>query len=202
MCNPIAIGLAMQGAGILANKAGNDRVVRSRNSMAEAEAQRQRGYQAGIDSRFSEVLNTFRPDAQAQTNAGEVAKLDAAYQGALPQVSALPLTGSADQSTKASFGRKLSDMLIKGKDEAKRLAKLKAHDATQFSNLLGLTRSGQDIGQQVGFSQASSGILPYELQAANQKGANQRTIGELLGGAGNIAVMKGFTAPAVKQSWT
>jgi hypothetical protein len=67
-----------------------------------------------------------------------------------------------------------------------------------FGDVLGDTgrlqaRDAGKIGQIGGFKRGSADVLPLELDAAAQKGAGLRLLGDILGGVGGIAVNAGLT---------
>lgn len=67
-----------------------------------------------------------------------------------------------------------------------------------FGDFLGDTSrlQGRDaslVGQIGGFKRGSSNITPLELDAASQKGAGLRTLGDIMGGLGSIGLTAGLT---------
>lgn len=70
---------------------------------------------------------------------------------------------------------------------------------------IGRSHDLQQVGLLDNFKKGEAGTLPYALDAANQQGAGARTLGDLLGGAGRIAMGYGLqnafapvaTAPSI-----
>lgn len=67
-----------------------------------------------------------------------------------------------------------------------------------FGDLLGgisldQARDAGQVAQIGGFKAGSSGVLPYELDAAARKGAGLQLFGDLLGGIGSIGLNAGIT---------
>lgn len=59
-------------------------------------------------------------------------------------------------------------------------------------------RDASSIGQINSFKRASSGIVPLELEAANEKGAGARLFGDLLGLGGGLALNKGLSGGTLR----
>lgn len=99
-------------------------------------------------------------------------------------------------------------------EQAKQSAKAKAFTDQQgqalgamrsFGDLLGETsrataRDAGYLNQTLGFKKGWAGVLPYELEAANQKGAGLRMLGDIMGGLGSVGISAGLQAKPVASA--
>ncbi len=100
-----------------------------------------------------------------------------------------------------------SNVTVQATDKAKADAKAftdKQGDALgglrSFGDLMGTLSRGTArdagyIGQIGGFKKGSSAVLPYELEAANGRGAGMKMFGDVLGGLGKIGTAAGLSTP-------
>lgn len=98
-----------------------------------------------------------------------------------------------------------SNITVQAENKARTAAKkftdqqgLALGNLRSFGDLLGefsrnTARDAGYIGQIGGFKKGSSAVLPYELEAANSKGAGMKTLGDVLGGLGKIGVSAGLS---------
>lgn len=206
MCDPLTIvGAVLTGASAVANNAAQSKVQKARDDAMAAERIRQKGfdreadavnarsqgqyedYDTKQDARGKELGDYFQEQTSAPTDDGGPA--------VLPQ-SASNITVQAENKARTS-AKKFTD---------KQGAAL--GDLRSFGDLMGelgrgTARDAGYIGQIGGFKKGSSAVLPYELEAANSKGAGMKTLGDILGGVGKLGVSAGlsgvspFGSPAV-----
>lgn len=194
MCDPLTLaGLALTAGSTVANTVAQNRVASARNDALAAERIRQ----GGLD-REAEALNAQSQDryqnfeGQQEQKAAKLSDYfksqdvpEPSAEAALP-VSASNLTvqeenkqrGKAQDFTNRT-GEALGNLRSFG-DLMGGLGRMQARDAAQ-------------IGQIGGFKQGSSAVLPYELEAANEKGAGLRLFGDVMGGLGGVSTMAGLS---------
>ena len=124
---------------------------------------------------------------KGQTTADAAADQEAAAQQELPQTS----SGIVQQEREKQLGkaREFSDQ------QGAALGDLRSFGDLLGSKSLLQARDAAKVGQIGGFKKGSSAVLPYELEAANSKGAGLKTFADLLGTAGSLGVSAGLRAP-------
>lgn len=220
MCDPISIGIALTVAGGISNSLGNRAAARAQERANNAERARQiamtaeqQGY---LDNTLERTRETAAPEGQeAATRAREEvltgATMPAAEQGSyLPGASTAPAV--IGQAAESARGESRADSMA----FARALAKLGGAGDSLFSLGIASGRNADKIGQTGSFKRGSAGVLDSELQAAAQKGATLRGLGQLamsvgssvagagaFGGAGaGGTVIPGATAPAGSLGYT
>jgi hypothetical protein len=167
-------------------------VVKARNNANTAEAARQDELQRQSIANFDNTSAGFTRQAQdeklADTTADRGTSLAANIMPATA-ASAIALPGSAPKVVSENLGKQLSNAIGEGKSYAQRLGALGAFNEAQFGNNQALARGAQDTSRLANFSAGSSGILPLELNTANQAGAKTSQIADMLGAAGSAAGM-------------
>lgn len=189
--------LAAQGAGTYANYRANRAVDRKMEDNLAAEAERQRKLQAESDARLAAEAEKFRVPAQEAQQTAIAKSTAQALQGATvaaPSVLDTPIRSSAATEVKGGIAKKVADALAAGREEAERLATLTSFGRSSAENELSLGRAGEDIGRFAGFSQRSSGILPYEQQSAMRtKGRNFALGGDVANAVGQALALASMT---------
>lgn len=196
MCSPMVIaGIALSGASAVANGIAASSATKARTAALSAERTRQ----SGLD-REAEALNTQSRERYADFEGQQDAKaadLTSFFQGQAPTQDAV--------NASAALPRSESGLVVQqeNKDRAEARAftdeqGAKLGQLRSFGDLLGDIGRGQardaaTVGQIGGFKRGSSTILPYELEAASQKGAGARMLGDVLGGLGSIATNAGIS---------
>lgn len=197
MCDPITLsGLALTVGSTVANTTAANKAANAREDVLAAERIRQ----GGLDKQ-AEALNTQSQDRYQDVEGQQQAKardLSDFFTG--------PATaGAANDAAAAVMPSDTSDVTVREMQkqtdaaqdftgrQAASLANLRS-----FGDMLGDTarlqaRDASQIGQIGGFKRGSSDITPLELDAASQKGAGLRFLGDLLGGAGSLATGYGLT---------
>lgn len=192
MCTPLAIaGLALSAGSAAMNSAAAGKAARARDDALAAERIRQQGYDKQADALNVQSQDRYQNfEGQQDQKAAELGDYFGGQQTTEPPPAAsMPISNS--------------DITVK--EEANQRSQ--AHDFTQkagdalgnlraFGDLLGgigrlQARDAMSIGQIGGFKRGSSGVLPYELDAASQQGAGLRTFADLLGGVGSVLTSGG-----------
>lgn len=194
MCDPATIaGLALTAGSTVVNYMANSQIERARNDALAAERIRQ----GTLDRQAEAISETSRErydniDEQQQESSKKLGDYFAEQTTAEPTTAeALPTSTSnivvAEEAKQRGKARDFTEQ------SGKALGDLRA-----FGDVLGgigreQARDAGEIGQIGSFKQGSSGVLPYELDAANQKGAGLKLLGDVLGGAGSVATSAGLS---------
>lgn len=210
MCDPVTIaGIALTAGSTVANSMAAGKAQSARNDALAAERIRQRGYDRETsalntqsqdryqdfggkqDERAAELGGYFAGQNIAQGSANEAANAEMAASTMPASSSNLVVAEENKQRQQASDFTDAQGMA---------LGNLRA-----FGDLMGETSRGQArdaslIGQIGGFKRGSSGVLPYELEAASQQGSGLKTFGDLLGLAGGVTTAAGLGGGASKLS--
>ena len=202
MCDPITIaGVALTAGSVAANSYAQSQVTKARNEALSAERMRQarydretdvlnaqsreryKGFGGQQDQRGQDLGQYFQDQKAAESTANQQAAAELAN-SALPQSSSnLTVSNEAAQRQKATA-------FTNAQGEA--LGNLRS-----FGDLMGdigrsQARDASLIGQISGFKQGSANVLPYELEAANQKGNGAKLFGDVLGMAGSVGLSAGL----------
>lgn len=198
----VIAGAVLSVGSAAANSFGTAAAARARNNALAAERQRQAAYdqqQAGLVDASRDRYLGFEGQQDA-----EAADLAALYQGenaGAPEASTgiLPVSDSsitiANENVRRGEARRSTDQ------QGAALARLRS-----FGDVLGgigrlNARDAGTLQQISGFKMGSNNALPYELDAAQQQGAGMRLLGDVLGGAGQIAIGKGLQGPTTGATW-
>jgi hypothetical protein len=198
MCDPLTIaGLVLTGASAVANTVANNQVRAARNEALMQEHQRQQGYDAQV-----QPLN----DTSRERYAGFQTQQDQRAQN----LSDFYRSGTGEPvapsiSTPAASSNVVVQEENKQRDKAKAYTDQNAQNLgnlRSFGDLFGSldllrARDAGQIAQLGGFKRASSGILPYELNDAQNAGNGAKLFGDILGGAGSVATMGGLTGGTI-----
>lgn len=198
MCDPLTIaGLALTAGSTVANYAANQKIQSARNDALAAERIRQKGF-----DREAEAVNATSQDrftnveGQVQQEATKLGDYFAGQNATAPAADAMPTT-TGSNITVQEEARQRSKAKASTDASGRALGQLRS-----FGDVLGGISRGQarDAGQVAqigGFKTGSSGVLPYELEAANSKGAGLQMLGDILGGLGSVAVPAGLMGGAM-----
>ena len=199
MCSPLAIaGAVMTVGSTVANSIAAKKVDKARAEAMQAERLRQ-----GRLDQENEALNLGARDryqdfGDQQDERGsqlgdyftenEAAAAAADNQSAVDAM--LPTSGSNIVIQEANKQSNLAKAFTDQQGQA--LGQLRA-----FGDVLGSigrsqARDAGSIGQINSFKRASSGIVPLELEAANEKGAGARLFGDILGMGGSLMMNSGL----------
>lgn len=196
MCDPLTIaGVVLTGASAAANSAAQSSVQKARDDAMSAERIRQKGYDQQADATNAHAqgqYEDFQPKQDERaTKLGDYFK----SQNAQPVTDAGPVAMPASSSnvTNIATEKASTDAKAFTDKQGASLGQLRS-----FGDLLGeygrgTARDAITVGQIGGFKKGSSAVLPYELEAANGKGAGMKTFGDILGGLGKIGVSAGLS---------
>lgn len=201
MCEPTTIaliGMGLSGAGAAYNghqqSKNINRQIKAKNSAAEAEMIRQRGYADEASGVFDESLAGFEKPNQNADLAMAKSKRGAKMEESVTAGSEYaPTRGSAPSVVKGEVARKINQAMKSGKAGARRLGNVGAWGDAQFGNRVALGRSGGKLGEIGSNASRSGGLLAVEQQnAANNAYKNPGMFGDLLNVAGQGAQLYGF----------
>lgn len=178
-----------------ANSMRQGKIDNARKDAMNAERIRQKAYDQEATAFNTQSQDRFKDYGTEQTAKGKslgdyFAKASAPTEDANADAGALMPTSSSDIVTREIGKQDANAGAFVGK-QAAALGDLRA-----FGDLLGekstlQARDAGSIGQVGGFKKGSSAVLPYELEAANQKGAGLGILADLLGGAGSVVSSAG-----------
>jgi hypothetical protein len=204
----LALGAALTGGGIYASSRAERQRIKARNNTLATERARQDEFAEKAAAQNAAARDRYR-DAEAQQQA-KATDLQALFRDA--PTTADGALADANVSAASVLPSATSDILVReqGKQrdateaftgqQADARARLRSF-GDLFSDIGTATaRDAGYIGQTNAARQGSANVLPYELEAANQKGAGLRLLGDVLKGLGSIALTGGmagaFSAPA------
>lgn len=193
MCDPLTIGgIALAGISAGINNAAQQRVQKARDDAMAAERIRQQGLDkeaAALNVRSQDRYQDFQGQQDKKSEGLKQYFTGQQVAEPLPEAS-LPTTSSnitvQEESKQRGQARDFTDRT------GNALGELRA-----FGDLLGdVSRlQGRDaslIGQVGSFKRGSQGVLPLELEAANQKGNGLRMFGDIVGGLGGLSLNAGL----------
>ncbi|MCH4543125.1 hypothetical protein [Ochrobactrum sp. A-1] len=199
MCDPLTIaGIALTAGSTVANTMAANKVQNARDDAMAAERIRQQG----LDQEAA-ALNTQSQDRYKDFGGQQEDK--ATQLGdyfAQQQIEA----GNANDENTAAMIMPQSGSNIVVQEEAKQRGKARDFanqnaknlgNLRSFGDLIGSigrdqARDATQVGVIGGFKRGSSGILPYELEAANSAGNGMKMFGDILGLGGGLAVNAGL----------
>lgn len=179
MCNPLLFAAALAAGGAGSNYMGQRRVNNAREDSLMAEGDRQRNFQNQANDIIEQQTVQQSPAAQNQAFAETAERRTAALTPSQSDAASLPTSGSAPIQVNGEIARQISDAVRAGRSRLSAQARLSAYDENQFNNRLGLNRGATDIGQIADFSRGSSGVLPFELQGAENAGRGWKNAADL-----------------------
>jgi hypothetical protein len=187
-----ATSLGLTAAGTAAQYAGAQKAKKAADAVAHAEKLRQEKFRGEAKALFDESLGKSGADVANENIGDAVAKRDAATDVATQEAvpTSVGSTGGAtsktvadETSTRTSAGRKTASIYSKNKNPL---------SATNDVNIIDAIRNGrylQDQGRIANFMAGSAGIVPIEMEAAKEKGAGLRGLGQGLNTAGSLVGM-------------
>lgn len=189
-----SIGLNL--ASVAQKRAADEKVRRERDNVMRQQAERQRLQQQQMDARLQQTVQETSPEQYQQNLDARAAEIEAAT---APEALTPPASGeysagpaSAPKEVKDDLARRLYGVLADAKGYAKRAAKVGAYGEANFDQATALSRSSQDLGTIQSNINGNMNALPYELDWAQAKGANSRGWSDVLGGAGDLAMIGGI----------
>lgn len=193
MCDPVTLtAVALVGAGTAAQAEGQGQARHAAKGAVSAESKRQ-----GVirDKSYGVVDNTLsgmgRP-AQDQLQGNAERARGAAYTAPIGTTAPFmsPLAGS-NPAIAGEFQRAGGIAQSKSLGEALARAKLDSYGDANLATDIKTGHNAQDIGFNSRQAQESQAVLPYELEAAKNKGKNMRSLGDALTAAGSIVGLSG-----------
>lgn len=194
MCDPVTItGIALTAGSLAANTVAQNRVQSARDDALAAERIRQ-----GTLDKEAEALNVESREryedfeGQESEKAAELA--DYFTDQSVPEPSAASaLPTSASNITVKEEGKQRGQAKEFTDRTGTALGALRAFGDVLADRSRLQARDAGTIGQIGGFKRGSSGITPYELDAASQAGGGFKLLGDVLGGAGGVATTAGLS---------
>lgn len=196
----LALSAALTAGGTAASAYGANQAQSARSAATRAEAERQRALREEA-MRFSDQSRQRYENAndQRQERQEDLSRLyQQTSQDAMQQPDSGPIMPASasnitvqEQNTRQAADREFTSQ--------QRDAQA---DLRSFGDILGSAGRGvrRDTGNSqmlAGFMRGSASVLPYELEAANQRGANARMLGDILSGLGRVGMMAGIGAGAL-----
>lgn len=202
MCDPLSIaGAAMSVGSMVANNAAESRVVKARNNAMAAERTRQQALQSEADtlnaksqgrySNFSDGQEQKASDLAAYFREGN-AGLPTSMQGDGTPTETMP-TGNASNIVTQEIAKQKGKADRYGQQQANALGRMRGFGDMLSEASRGQARDAAQLGTVGSFMRGSSGVLPYELEAANSKGSGMQQFGSLLGGLGQVGISAGLS---------
>jgi hypothetical protein len=198
MCDPLTIaGAALSVGSAVANSSAASKVARARDGVLRSERARQQAYDAEaqtINTRSQDRFQGF--GGQQDQRAQALGDYFAGQQSGQPGIGEANTGATAPQSSSAITVQEEGAQRDRAREftdrQGRALGGLRA-----FGDLLGgisreQARDAGLVGQIGGFKRGSSAVVPLELEAAGQAGQKMRMLGDLLGGAGQLAVGAGL----------
>lgn len=194
MCDPFTMtGIALTVGSTVANTVAANRVQNARNDAMAAERIRQRKLDQEADAYNVRSQDRYQDfEGQQEERARSLGEFFS--EQSVPE----PTTAEALPTSTSNITVREED---KQRGEARDFTNRTGEalgNLRAFGDLLGgigreQARDAGYIGQLGGFKAGSSGVLPYELEAANEKGAGLRLFGDILGGVGGVATSAGLS---------
>jgi hypothetical protein len=196
MCDPLTIaGMALSAGSTVANSMAANKVAKERSRVMQAERERQakldteaqalnatsqdryQGFGSDMDARGQELGNFFNEPMPASDPTGAPTEV-------------MP-TSDSNITVQETAKQQGNSAKYTGQ-QAKALGNLRS-----FGDYLGgvsrlQARDAGTIGQIGGYKKGSSGVVPFELDAAGHKGDKLKMFGDILQFAGSAAMGKGL----------
>lgn len=204
MCDPLTIaGVVMQAGSAAANAAAAREQANAQAAAMSAERSRQRV----LDDEARAVNTQTRANyedipAQQEARTQDLAQMFSGDENRGAEVIAAALPSTSSNITMQNDARERESATEFANQQGEALARMRS-----FSDLFGgldrsTARGGSEIGMIGGFKRGSQGALPFELEAAAQKGQGLRTAADMLGLFGGIGVNAGLSGRSLFGSAT
>ena len=153
-----------------------DREAKALNTQAQDRYQGFEGQQEERTGRLTELFNARNAEQAQATAEGSTETMPASQ------------SNIVTQETEKQLGRakEYADQ------QGAALAGLRSFGDVLGELSLGTARDASYVGQIGDFKRGSSNVLPYELEAANQKGGSLKLLGDILGGVGTTMTTAGL----------
>lgn len=194
MCDPLTIvsGLAMAGSTVAGMQAQRQ-VSSARNAAMQNEQMRQDTLDKEAAA-LNEASRDRYKDFQGEQK--EKSKSLGDYLVGKQAVGKAPPVDAPAETMPTSASNIVTQEVAKQAGQAKDFTNQQGQalgSMRAFGDLLGgisrdTARDAGYLNQTLGFKKGWAGVLPYELEAANQKGGSMKMLGDILGGLGSIGM--------------
>lgn len=204
MCDPLSLtALGLSVGGSVMNGMAENQAAKARSAVLDAERTRQRGLesrQSALSDQSQQQMADFTGD-QAQRTADLTSYFQEPVAGDANAESGTVAPEGTSSITVREMGKQSQAATDKTNQSAAALAGVRAFGDLLGDKMRGVQRNSSSIDQLTGFRRGSTDALAYELDAAAQKGAGKRFLGDILGGAGSVlggyGAMAGASNPVV-----
>lgn len=197
---PWWLPFAVQAGGTVARQQGRRAVVNRQSQYLQQERQRQHALQGQADTALDANLQTFsRPVQDARQQATQARYEEALKPGGATGDYVASASAAAPTEVKTEVARNLTDALARGRDYAKRLAKVQSYGGAGLDNSIALGRSGEQLSQIGRNAQGSLDVLPFELDAAKNAGARWNMGSDIANGVGQALFLGKLVSPGKKR---
>jgi hypothetical protein len=177
------------GSNALHNSAAN-KVAKEQRLREMMELSRQDEMRSRAQGSFADLLATHSKEAQLADQASEVDKLEKAYTGAVSPsrfMELLPGQGDSSKTVMSDIINEGTKGVTRATASGKARANLEGYGRSGINNAIRFNDTHQTLNNIADESRGSANILPLELNAAQNKGANKRGWANLLSTVGSIA---------------
>lgn len=203
MCDPITLtAVALQAGSSIANGMAERDAAKARSSALAAERTRQGGLEArqrALSDQSQQEMEGFTGDQQERTAGLEQYFQEPVASDANAEAG-MVAPGGTSSITVREMNKQSGAATDRTNQSAADLARMRSFGDLMGDRMRGIQRNSGAIDQLTGFRGGSTDALAFELDAASQKGAGKRMIGDLLGGAGSIMGGIGGMRGAPNQS--
>lgn len=189
MCDPLTLtSLALTAGGAVANNMAANEAAKARSSVLQAERERQQSMerrQTGLSDQSLGEMENFTEDQQGRVSdltdyflaptAGD-ANEDAGM--VAPEGTSSITTREMQRQGDAARGR--------SNQNAANIATMRSFGDLMGDRMRSIGRNSSAIDQLTGFRRGSSDAMAFEMDAASQRGAGKRLLGDVLGGLGSV----------------
>lgn len=197
-------GLALSGAGTIAQSMALNDAAKARSSALQAERIRQSGHSQQQQAAATASADSMKDFTGDQARSAE--ELAGYFRDPVAGDANAAAGMIAPEGTSDITVREMANQSAKAKTrtnaQADSLGKLRAFDNTMGSKNRLFKNNASVIDQANSFRRGSQDALAYELEAAAQRGAGKKFLGDLLSGAGSIATSYGAFNAAPNQTLT
>ena len=176
------------GGSIAANTMAANRQARAQADTMAAERRRQRGFDREADAanlRARSQYEDFEP--QREERSSNLAEMFSGIRDEEPMAPIAPPAPTSDNVVASRNERSQQQARDFTDQRADALGNLRGFGDLMGDMQRGQGREAQQIDMIRGLRRGSQGVLPMEMQAAEQKGGGLRLLGDILGGLGSMA---------------
>lgn len=197
MCDPLTLtAAALQAGSSIANGMAEREAANARSAALSAERTRQSGMEAqqrALADGSQQSMQDF--GGQQQERAADLTQFfqQPVASDANAEAGMIAPEGSSSITVR-EMNKQSADATDRTNQRGTDLARMRSFGDLMGDRMRGVQRNSGAIDQLTGFRGGSTDALAFELDAAAQKGAGKRALGDLLGGAG--AVLGGYAGMA------